>query len=146
MASLNKVILIGHLVADPELKTTQTGIEVCSFRIGITRKYKEQDGTYKSDFIDIVAWRKTAAFVTTYFKKGKPICVCGSLQQRSWTAQDGTKRYAVEVLADEVSFVEKSDNASNNTGYSAPAQTVTGYSAPATPNYEELSGDDDLPF
>lgn len=143
MASLNKVILIGHVVADPELKNTQTGVEVCSFRIGVSRRFKEQDGTYKSDFFDIVAWRKTAVFVTTYFKKGKPICIYGSLQQRSWETQDGAKRYAVEVVADEVSFVEKMDN---TTGYSVPAQSETGNPAPPASGFVDISNDDDLPF
>ena len=85
MASLNKAILIGHLVADPELKQTQTGVSVCSFRIGVTRRFKNADGQYQSDFIDIVTWRQTAEFVTKYFRKGKPICVVGSIQTRTWT-------------------------------------------------------------
>jgi len=146
MPSLNKVILIGNMVADPEIKSTQTGIEVCSFRIGIQRKFKEQDGTYKSDFINIVAWRQSAAFVAKYFKKGSPICVCGSLQVREWENSEGKKQYPVEVVADEVSFIaSKSANESNG---SAPVNTDTGYnfSAPTAANFESLASDDDLPF
>lgn len=163
MASLNKVILIGHLVADPELKQTQTGVSVCSFRIGITRRFKNADGQYQSDFIDIVTWRQTAEFVTKYFRKGKPICVVGSLQTRNWVDKDGNKRYATEVVADEVSFVEKSDNSTQNTGGTNTAATNTGsgnsqnapdsYSPPSyssndgkASEFEDLSGDDDLPF
>jgi single-strand DNA-binding protein len=142
MASLNKVILIGHLTADPELKTTPNGVSVTSFSIGVTRKYTKQGEQPTTDFINIVAWRTTAEFICKYFKKGQAICICGSIQTRSYTAQDGTKRYATEVVADEATFVEKKASASDNGahgGYSAPTE-------PATPNWEEVSGDEDLPF
>lgn len=157
MASLNKVILIGNLTADPELKQTQTGISVCSFRIGISRRYKNAEGKYDSDFIDIVTWRQTAEFVTKYFKKGKSICVVGSLQQRSWTDQQQQKRYAVEVVADEVSFVDKADSSQSGYGTASAGNVTThdtpeSYTPPAyssndqTNKFEDLSGDDDLPF
>lgn len=158
MASLNKVILIGNMVADPELKQTQTGVSVCSFSIGISRRYKNADGKYESDFINIVTWRQTAEFVTKYFKKGKSICVVGSLQQRTWTDQQQQKRYSIEVVADEVSFVDKADNSQSNFG-GANAGTVNTHDAPDSYNppayssnggqntkFEDLSGDDDLPF
>jgi len=176
MPSLNKVILIGNLVADPELKQTQNGIPVCSFRIGVARRFKNTDGTYTSDFFDIVAWRATAEFVCRFFRKGKPICICGSLQTRSWTDQQGNKRWVTEVVADEATFVEsRSDNpgygvsqgntqyaSQNNYGtqqgqasyqqYSAPQQDQ--YSAPSyssddsqgPKNFEIYADDDDLPF
>jgi single-strand DNA-binding protein len=144
MPSLNKVVLIGNMVADPEIKTTQTGVEVCSFRIGVQRKFKEQDGTYKSDFINIVAWRQSAAFVGKYFKKGNPICICGSIQVRDWDNAEGKKQYTTEIVADEVSFVaSKSAGESNN---STPSNAAPAYSAPETGKFEDLSGDDDLPF
>jgi single-strand DNA-binding protein len=158
MASLNKVILIGHLVADPELKQTQTGVSVCSFSIGVTRRFKNAEGKYESDFINIVTWRQTAEFVTKFFKKGKPICVVGSLQTRNWVDKDGNKRYTTEVVADEASFVEKSDN---NPQYNGGLNTGSGNSQNAPDSYnppsyssndgqaskfEDLSGDDDLPF
>lgn len=141
MASLNKVILIGHMVADPELKQTPSGVNVCSFRIGVSRRYTKAGEQPQSDFIDIVAWRQHAEFVARYFKKGTAICICGSLQTRSWTDNNGAKRYATEVVAEEVSFVErKSDGAG--------ARPVTNeYSVPPeAPNFEEISGDDDIPF
>ena len=156
MASLNKVFLIGYLVADPELKTTQSGISVCSFRIGVSRRFKNQDGTTSSDFIDIVTWRQQAEFVCKYFRKGKPILVCGSLQTRTWQDQQGNKRYTVEVVADEVSFVESRDNSTG--GYTQPGQFNSepanyippAYSSNPADNsankFEELSSDDDLPF
>lgn len=161
MPSLNKVILIGYLVADPELKTTQNGTNVCSFRIGVSRKFKNQDGTYTSDFIDIVAWRQQAEFVCKYFRKGKPICVVGSLQTRSWQDQQGNKRWSVEVQADEISFIEnKSDGQSNNYYNQSPQAAPdsgnnNNYTPPAyssnpsqqgADKFEELSSDDDLPF
>jgi single-strand DNA-binding protein len=151
MASLNKVILIGHLVADPDLKQTQSGIPVCSFRIGVTRRYKDSSGQYQSDFFDIVAWRQQAEFVTKFFRKGKPIAVVGSLQQRVWTDQQNQKRYVVEVVADELSFVEKADS-TQNTGYGSQ-YAPDSYSPPSyssndgqASKFEDLSGDDDLPF
>lgn len=137
MASLNKVILIGHLTADPELKTTPNGVSVTSFSIGVSRKYSKGEQP-QTDFINIVAWRTTAEFVTKYFRKGNAICICGSIQTRSWTANDGSKRYATEVIADEASFVEKKSDSGNNTA-------DVGYSA-AGADWEEVDSDSDLPF
>jgi len=129
MPSLNKVILIGHLTADPELKQTPSGVSVCSFSIGVQRKYTKEGEQSQSDFINIVAWRTTAEFVAKHFRKGNAICVCGALQTRSWTAQDGGKRYATEVIADEVGFVERRKQSES-----------------AAPEFAELPNDEDLPF
>lgn len=129
MASLNKVILIGHMTADPELKQTPTGTNVCSFSIGVTRKYSKGEQP-QSDFINIVAWRTNAEFIARYFRKGNAICVCGQLQTRTWTDNNGNKRYATEVVADEASFVERKET----------AQALN------SPNFEEIPGDDDCPF
>lgn len=101
---LNKVILIGRLVKDVEMKSTQTGVSVCNFRLAVTRNYKT-NGTYESDFIDCVAWRNTAEFISKFFKMGILVCVEGSLQQRSWE-QDGQKRFVLEVMVDNTYFVE----------------------------------------
>lgn len=118
---LNSVILIGRLVADPELKTTQSGLEVTSFRIAVDRNYVKNGEDRKTDFIDVVAWRKTAAFICHYFSKGKPIVIKGSLQQRSYDAKDGTKRYVTEVLAENVEFVPASKNDNANASYAQPS-------------------------
>jgi single-strand DNA-binding protein len=146
MASLNKVILIGHMTADPEIKMTPSGVGVCSFSIGVNRKYTKGEQS-QSDFINIVAWRQQAEFVCKYFKKGQAICICGSLQTRSWTDNSGNRRYATEVVADEVSFVERKEGAQSVKnepcvpyGYTLPTAPV-----PA-PNFEEISSDEDLPF
>lgn len=142
MASLNKVILIGHLTADPELKQTQNGVAVTSFSIGVTRRF-QRGGEQTSDFINIVAWRQNAEFISKYFKKGNAICICGSIQTRSYTASDGSKRYVTEVVADEASFVEKKSETARTDDYPAPAFST---GEPEAPKFEEVAGDDDLPF
>ena len=152
MASLNKAILIGNLTADPELKQTPSGISVVSFTIAINRRYQSKnaaDGQQTADFINIVAWRQTAEFVTRYFKKGKPILVCGSIQSRSYTDGQGNKRYITEVVADEVGFVEsKADANGGSSQYTPDAYTTPSYSNTdaIAPKFEAVSDEDDLPF
>ncbi len=152
MASFNKVILIGNMVADPELKQTAQGTSVCSFSIAINRRTSRNadPGQQTVDFINIVTWRQTAEFVSKYFKKGKPILVCGQLQTRTWTDQQGNKRYATEVVADEVTFVENKGagegNANGGSGYAPDAYGAPGYKSSSAPEFEEVGGDDSLPF
>ncbi|MBE6712902.1 MAG: single-stranded DNA-binding protein [Ruminococcaceae bacterium] len=144
MASFNKVILIGNLTADPELKQTQNGISVTSFSIAVSRRFssKNADNAQQADFINVVAWRNTAEFITKYFQKGKSILIVGSLQTRTWTDQNGQKRYVTEVVAEEAQFVEKKGEGSPAAG-AAPAP----YGAsPKDVAFEEMSTDDDLPF
>lgn len=108
---MNKVILVGNMVADPEYQTTASGISLCRFRIAVQRKFKNDKGEYESDFISVVTWRGTADFVSKYLHKGNKVGVTGSLQTRTYDAQDGTKRYVTEVVADEVeSYTPKSEN------------------------------------
>lgn len=152
--AFNKVILIGNLTADPELKQTASGISACTFSIAVNRRFKDENGQNACDFINIVAWRKTAEFVNQYFSKGKPILVCGQLQTRTWTDKEGNKRYATEVVADEVSFVGSNDNATaakNEPVVSTPGSyTPSAYTQPSfnttTPQFEEIPGDESLPF
>lgn len=148
MASLNKVILIGHLVADPELKQTQSSIAVCSFRIGIARRFSKQGEQPQSDFINIVAWRQQAEFVAKYFRKGNAICVVGSLQSRDFTDQQGNKRYVTEVVADEISFVERKSDTQPANQYTPAANDAPAYGSAVeqSPKFEEVATDDDLPF
>lgn len=152
MADLNKVILMGHLTADPELKQTTTGISVCSFSIGVNRRYSKQDqGQQSVDFINIVAWRQQAEFVSRYFKKGQSIVICGSIQTRKWTDNNGQTRYATEVVADEVSFgAPASQNAQGDKpaaqGYTPQAYGNPTYNSADSANFEEIPGDDSLPF
>ena len=149
MASLNKVILIGQLTAAPELKQTQSGIAVTSFSIGVTRRFARNGEQPTSDFINIVAWRQQAEFVTKYFHKGNAICIVGSLQTRNYVDQQGNKRYVTEVVADEISFVEKKSDAPGAHQYEPTGETTPAFSndaANAAPNFEEVADDDDLPF
>ena len=155
MASFNKAILIGNMVADPELRATPNGVNVCSFRIAVGRKFVKAGEQPQTDFLDVVAWRTTAEFVTKYFSKGKPILVCGSIQSRNWEDKDGNKRTTVEIIADEVSFVERkstSDAMASGAPLGdpgpAPPPAAPSYSTSyeSAPKFEEISADDDLPF
>lgn len=100
----NRVVLMGRLVADPELKTTQSGTEVTSFRIAVDRKYIKSGEERQADFFDVVAWKQTAEFICSYFGKGAMIAIDGRLQQRSYQTDDGSTRNVVEIVADLASF------------------------------------------
>ena len=159
---LNRVILVGRLVADPELKTTGSGISVTSFRIAVDRSYVKQGEERKADFIDIVCWRQQAEFVCRYFGKGSLIAVEGQLQTRTYQAKDGSNRYVVEVVADNISFTgEKRDNSGYNNSFNqsygqsyapqqpaAPQQTqpAPSYQSGSNSDFQEMPFDDDLPF
>lgn len=144
MASFNKVILIGNLVADPELKQTANGIPVTSFRIAVARRFAKPGDAQQADFFDIVCWRQTAEFVTRYFSKGKPILVCGSLQTRSWVDANNNKRYTTEIVADEVTFVERKSG--DFTPREGGQPDLPNYSSSGESTFEDLSADDELPF
>ena len=152
MASFNKVILIGNMTADPELKQTQTGTSVCSFSIAVNRRFSKNDQGQTVDFINIVAWRQSADFVCRYFKKGNPILVCGQLQTRTWTDNQGQKRYATEVIADEVSFVAPAGgaapagNAPQGDAYTPAAYGAPAFNTAGSANFEEIPSDESLPF
>lgn len=145
---LNVAALNGRLVADPELKTTQTGLSVCSFRIAVDRSYSKGQER-QADFIDIVTWRQTAEFVSKYFRKGQLVAVQGSIQTRTWQDKDGNKRYSVEVVADQVHFAERKQDSSGS-GHAAPArfenEPAPAYQSGDTGDFVEVPGDDDLPF
>ena len=101
---LNKIILMGRLTRDPELRKTESGTAVCSFSIAVDRDFKSKSGEKETDFIDIVVWRATAEFVSKYFTKGRMAVVEGRLQLRDWTDKEGNKRRSAEVIADNVYF------------------------------------------
>ncbi|MGN1130433.1 MAG: single-stranded DNA-binding protein [Ruminococcus sp.] len=140
---MNNVALTGRLVADPELKTTPSGVEVTSFRIAVNQNYVKQGEERKADFFNIVAWRQTAAFICRYFHKGDGIDIIGKLQSRSYVANDGTNRYVVEVVADSVEFPlgnSKKEGQEYNQVTAVP-------STPSQPvDVSQLTVDDDLPF
>jgi len=153
--NLNKVILCGRLTADPELKQTSGGVAVVSFSLAVNRQYrsKNADGTQaqpQADFINVVAWRQTAEFISRYFRKGSALCVTGSIQTRNWQDQQGQKRYATDVVAEEAMSVDsKSEGGTAGGQYTAPdSYNAPSYSStPASaPKFEELKTDDDLPF
>ena len=134
--SFNKVIIGGRLVSDPEQKTTQSGIAVTSFSVAVNRKTKQGE-EQKADFFNVTAWRQTAEFVARYFKKGSSICIVGSLQNSTWTDQNGQKHSKTDIVADEVMFVDSKSDGSQ----AAPSFTNT-----PTPKFEEVPVDGDLPF
>ena len=150
---LNSVCLMGRLGADPELKATQNGVSVTRFRIAVDRTFQPRGQEKQTDWIDIVAWRNTAEFVTRYFRRGSMIAVQGSLQTRSYTDRDGNKRTGVEVVADNVFFGESKRNSD-----SAPAagrydsqvpqfsEAAPAFSTAGSGDFEEIGGDDELPF
>ena len=150
---INRVILMGRLVADPELRQTPNGVSVCAFRIAVNRNFVGKDGKQQADFIDIVAWRQSAEFVSKYFAKGKMIIVEGSIQTRSYEDKNGNKRTAVEVVADNVQFGESKSASSSSQSYSAPAPTqappepAVSYASGDVGDFSEMAADsDDLPF
>ncbi len=150
---LNCAVLMGRLVADPELRTTANGTSVTSFRIAVDRSFVRQGEERQADFIDIVAWRQTAEFVTRYFHKGSMIAVQGSIQTRNYEDKNGNKRTAFEVVADNVSFC--GSKAESGTGGApaaraaapAPAAPAVSYASGSTGDFETIDDDDELlPF
>ena len=112
--NLNKVILGGRLTADPELRTTPSGVLVTSFSIAINRRGTKNN---EVDFIDCMAWKERAELITKYFQKGYPICIVGSLQSRSWTDRTGGKHYVTDAIVDEVNFVDSKKDAITSAAY-----------------------------
>ena len=164
---LNRIILMGRLTRDPELRHTQTGTAVASFTLAVDRDFKDRNsGERATDFIDVVAWRQTGEFVSRYFTKGRMAVVEGRLQMRDWTDKDGNKRRSAEVVADNVYFGDSKRDAESAggyssgytggyqaaapsggynaapSGYSAPMGGNGGYSAPAQNGYAAPMGTD----
>ena len=147
---LNRIILMGRLTRDPELRRTGSGTAGTSFSLAVDRDFKSQSGEKETDFIDIVAWRNTAEFVSKYFTKGRMAVVEGRLQIRDWTDKDGGKRRSAEVVADNVYFGDSKRDGGDSSGYSAaPAYKNA---APSNFNaggsdFAEIGEDDgELPF
>ena len=143
--AFNRVILVGNIVADPELKTTPTGTSVTRFTIAVNRRFTRAGEQPQTDFFNIVAWRQTAEFVARFFTKGRPILISGQLQNRNWTDNNGVKHYATEIIADECTFVDRKND--GPVGQSAGQNVAPTYSTPtADSSFEDLSADDELPF
>ena len=145
---LNKIFLQGRLVADPELRHTQSGIAVASFRLAVDRDFKDRDtGERKADFINIVAWRQLGETCARYLSKGRKVGVTGSIQTRSYDAQDGSKRYVTEIVADDVEFlssVQDNNQARQNEAVPPPPEPM-GFAPQANGGFTEVE-DDELPF
>ena len=142
--NFNKIILGGRLTADVELKSTPSGVSVAQFSVAVNRKYSK-DGAQETDFFNVTAWRNTAEFVSRYFKKGSSICIVGQLQNRTWEDNNGQKRYATDIIAEEVSFVDsKNDSQGTNTANTG-AYMPEAYTQ-SQGNFEEVANDDALPF
>ena len=141
---LNCVVLMGRLIADPELRTTTSGIARTTFCVAVDRGYAKPGEEKQTDFINVVAWRQTAEFVTKYFHKGSMIAVQGSLQTRNYEDKNGQKRTAYEVIASNVSFC--GSKAEGGTGAAAPAGGTQSYSNSSSEDFSQVVDDDDLPF
>jgi len=143
---MNKVILIGNLAADPELRRTASDIPVCTFRLAVQRRFSNAQGVKEADFFTIVAWRQTAELCSRFLTKGRKCAVVGSLQTRSYDAQDGTKRYVTEVVADEVEFIggqQGGQNQYNSGDIPLPPEPPASYQS--NTGFTQVD-DDELPF
>ena len=144
---MNKAFLVGNLTRDPELTTTPNGISVCRFSIAVQRRFANADGEREADFINCVAWRGLADNIAKYVKKGKKVCVVGSIQTRSYEAQDGSKRYVTEVVADDVEFISprSDDDGEPSTRSKFDDESSDNGSSSKIAKFEPID-DDDLPF
>ena len=138
---MNKAFLIGNLTRDPELRTLPSGVSVCTFTIAINRKFVNQQGVREADFLNIVAWRQLGETCARYLSKGRKVGVTGSIQTRSYDAQDGSKRYVTEVVADNVEFLgsQQADRPRSDFSAPPPPEPV------ADDSFTEVD-DDELPF
>jgi len=149
---LNVAVIMGRIVADPELRQTPSGISVTTFTIAVDRSYVPKGQERQADFIDVVAWRGTAEFVCKYFGKGQLIAIQGELQTRNYTDRDGNKRKVTEVVVSQAHFAESKKESNNNTYQSKPkeqpqnTQPAPDISADDTGDFEEIPSDNDLPF
>lgn len=146
---MNKVILIGNLANDPEARTTMSGISQSTFRLAVQRRFANQQGVREADFLTIVAWRTTADFCNRYLTKGRKIAVEGSIQVRSYDAQDGSKRYVTEIIADSVEALGGKNEGGGSGGGTGSSNQPTPPPAAQTPpgadDFQEVD-DDELPF
>ena len=145
---MNKVILMGRLTRDPEMRQTPNGVSVCSFSIAVNRRFAKE-GQQTADFINCTAWRQQAEFICKYFSKGSMIAVVGNLQSRSWENQEGKKQYSTDVVVDEVYFTgAKSESHTEGSGFSAPQpKNDNPFGDIDSMGFQTIDGsEDDLPF
>ena len=156
---MNKAILIGNLASDPDFRTLQSGIAYCTFRLAVQRRFANAEGKREADFINIVCWRQTAELAQKFLRKGSRAAVEGTIQNRSYDAQDGTKRYVTEIIADSIEFLtprsadpgptpppERGRGYDTSSGaYAPPSPQGEGYGNARQMDFAEVS-DDELPF
>ncbi|MGN0444211.1 MAG: single-stranded DNA-binding protein [Acutalibacteraceae bacterium] len=140
---INSVVLMGRLTADPELRTTTSGISVTRFTLAVDRNYNKSGEERKADFISMIAWRQNAEFICKYFGKGSMLAVTGSIQTGSYDDKNGNKVYTTDVLIDRASFC--GSKTESNKG-SSSAATPPSYSSPPNSDFEEIPDEEDLPF
>ena len=142
---MNKVILIGNLANDPEARTTQSGISQSTFRVAVQRRFANQQGVREADFFTVIAWRQTADFCNRYLSKGRKVAVEGSIQNRSYDAQDGSKRYVTEIIADSIEAVGGRDEGQARPRDNGPTPPPAAPAVPSANDFTEVD-DDELPF
>ena len=144
---MNKIMLIGRLTKDPELRYTQSGTAVASFTLAVDRRFPNQNGEREADFINCVAWNKSAEFVANYFHKGKQMALEGRLQVRSYEGDDGQRRWVTEVVVEQMEFVgSKNDKGNSGNGNSGGSTHSGGSSSYEGLGHEVMFDDNDLPF
>lgn len=141
---MNRCIIIGNLTKDVELRTTQSGLATCAFTVAVSRRFKNAQGERESDFIPVVAWRQTAELCAKYLAKGRKVAVEGSIQTRSYQAQDGSKRYVTELIADSVEFLTPRDDTVPGS-QPLSGQQMDMRASMAEQGFTEVD-DDELPF
>ncbi len=151
---MNKVFLIGNLTKDPEMRSTQSGVAVCNFSIAVNRRFKNANGQQETDYLNIIAWRQLAELCSKYLAKGRKVAVAGSIQTRTYEAKDGSKRTALDIVADEVEFLTPQNQQSSTP--SAPGAYTTAASKDSGATYapqphNDFGGytqvdDEELPF
>ena len=145
---MNKVFLIGNLTRDPELTETAGGVSVCHFAIAVNRNYSSSDGERQTDFFNVTAWRGLADTVARYTKKGNKVAVTGSIQIRNYEDNQGVRRTAVDVIAQDIEFLTAKSSGSGDDFYDAPAPAPAQQGAPAKkkPTLQSFDDDGDIPF
>ncbi|HIS01600.1 MAG TPA: single-stranded DNA-binding protein [Candidatus Excrementavichristensenella intestinipullorum] len=143
---MNKAILVGNLTRDPELRNTPSGVPVCTFTLAINRRFTNQQGVREADFIPVVVWRQQAEVCARYLSKGRKCAVVGTIQTRTYDAQDGSKRYVTEVVAEDVEFLGSPGQGGGRSMEDVPPPPEPASFTPKATGFTPEAEDDELPF
>ena len=143
---MNKVILMGRLTRDVEMRQTPNGVSLARFSIAVTRRFKNSNGEYDADFINCIAWRKTGEFIARYFQKGSMMAVVGSIQTRSWDGNDGKKQYATEVIVDEAYFTGSKSENSTGSNTDLSDSSIDDLNSQYGDDFATIGDEEDLPL